>query len=110
MKPTEHYTYNDLTIGLPNLLLSVEMVIFSLAFLYVFRAHEYYATKGASVVPLGHGGYQGGFLGVKAIITAFSIIDILKGIISLLSMSAKDKASTRPSKARDTGSSTEVSV
>ncbi|TVY14449.1 Transmembrane protein, partial [Lachnellula arida] len=106
MKPTEHYTYNDLTIGLPNLLLSVEMVIFALAFLYVFRAHEYYANKGASVVPLGHGGYQGGFLGIKAIIKAFSIIDILKGIISL-PMSAQDNSSTRPSKAWDTGSSTE---
>ncbi|TVY40956.1 Transmembrane protein [Lachnellula occidentalis] len=106
MKPTDHYTYNDLTIGLPNLLLSVEMIVFALAFLYVFRAHEYYSNKVSSVVPLGHGGYQGGFLGIKAIIQAFSLIDIIKGIASI-PKSTKPKPSTRPIKAWDTGSSTE---
>jgi hypothetical protein len=59
------------------------MVIFALLFLYIYRTKEYYFKHGAAAVPLGHGGYQGGFLGIRAYGQALNIIDILGGIISV---------------------------
>jgi len=85
------------------------MVIFSLAFLYVFRTQDYYYKTGASAVPLGSGGYQGGFLGIKAIFQALNIIDIIRGIFSI-PMGGKKGASAPPNKAWSTGSRSEVSV
>ncbi|KAK0122057.1 hypothetical protein ONS95_010321 [Cadophora gregata] len=75
-----HYTFHDLSIGIPNLLLSLEMVVFSLLFLYIYRTGEYCLKKGAATVPLGHGGYHGGFLGVGAYVEALNISDVLRGI------------------------------
>jgi len=59
------------------------MVLFSLAFLYVYRTREYCFKRGATAVPLGHGGYFGGFLGTKAIFEALNIVDLVRGIISV---------------------------
>jgi hypothetical protein len=59
------------------------MVIFALLFLYIYRTKECYFKHGAAAVPLGHGGYQGGFLGIRAYGQALNIIDILGGIISV---------------------------
>ncbi|KAH7413086.1 organic solute transporter Ostalpha-domain-containing protein [Cadophora sp. MPI-SDFR-AT-0126] len=83
LKPTKHYTFHDLSVGIPNLLLSLEMVIFSVLFLYIYRTTEYCFKRGAAAVPLGHGGYQGGFLGLRAYREALNIIDILRGIASV---------------------------
>lgn len=82
LKPTTKLTFKDLSVGIPNLILSLEMVIFALLFLYIYRTKEYYFKHGAGAVPLGHGGYQGGFLGIRAYGQALNIIDILGGIIS----------------------------
>lgn len=59
------------------------MVIFSLLFLYIYRTREYIFKKGASAVPLGHGGYQGGLLGFRAYGQALNILDILQGVLSI---------------------------
>jgi hypothetical protein len=59
------------------------MVIFSLLFLYVYGTKEYYFKHGATAVPLGHGGYQGGFLGIRAYGEALNVVDILLGVISV---------------------------
>ncbi|KAG4439021.1 hypothetical protein IFR05_005485 [Cadophora sp. M221] len=83
LKPTKHYTFHDLSVGIPNLLLSLEMVIFSVLFLYIYRTREYCYKKGASAVPLGHGGYQGGLLEIKAYGQALNILDVLEGIASV---------------------------
>ncbi|PMD33849.1 DUF300-domain-containing protein [Hyaloscypha variabilis F] len=83
LKPTTKLTFKDLSIGIPNLILSLEMVIFSLLFLYVYRTKEYYFKHGATAVPLGHGGYQGGLLGIRAYGEALNIFDILLGVISV---------------------------
>jgi hypothetical protein len=76
LKPTTKLTFKDLSVGVPNLILS-------LAFLYIYRTKEYYFKHGAAAVPLGHGGYQGGFLGIRAYGQAMNILDILGGIISV---------------------------
>lgn len=78
-------TYKDLTIAIPNLIAAFEMVIFAGVFLYVFRTKEYNFKKGSSAVPLGHGGYHGGFLGLGAILQALNIMDLIKGIIGCVS-------------------------
>ncbi|KAG4421053.1 hypothetical protein IFR04_005816 [Cadophora malorum] len=83
LKPTKHYTFHDLSVGIPNLLLSLEMVIFSILFLYIYRTGEYCFKKGAAAVPLGHGGYQGGLLGLRAYGDALNITDVLRGIASV---------------------------
>ncbi|KAN0092106.1 DUF300 domain containing protein [Hyaloscypha variabilis] len=65
LKPTTKLTFKDLSIGIPNLIL------------------KYYFKHGATAVPLGHGGYQGGFLGIRAYGEALNIVDILLGVISV---------------------------
>jgi hypothetical protein len=96
LKPTTRTTFKDLSIGVPNLILSLEMVIFALAFLYVYRTQPYYFKHGATAVPLGHGGYSGGFLGIGAIIQALNIVDIVRGIIGVLAAltARKDSAAS----------------
>jgi hypothetical protein len=95
LKPTSKLTFKDLSVGIPNLLLSLEMVIFALAFLYTYRTKEYYYKHGASAVPLCHGGYQGGFLGIRAYGQALNIFDILGGIISI-PRALEDKKNSDP--------------
>jgi hypothetical protein len=91
LKPTSIMTYKDLTVVLPNLILSFEMVIFATVFLFVFRTREYNFKKGAASVPLGHGGYHGGFLGLRAIFSALNIIDIFQAIGNSVSSFAGQK-------------------
>lgn len=69
------------------------MVIFALLFQYIYRTKEYYFKHGAAAVPLGHGGYQGGFLGIRAYGQALNIVDILGGIVSVPRAFAARKAS-----------------
>ncbi|CZR53659.1 uncharacterized protein PAC_03539 [Phialocephala subalpina] len=81
LHPSSKLTYKDLTIAIPNLVVSFEMVFFSLIFLHVYRTSEYNFKKGATAVPLGHGGYSGGVMGLGAIGQALNISDIVRGII-----------------------------
>jgi hypothetical protein len=83
--PTNHITYNDLTVAVPGMLVCAEMVIFSLSFLYVYRVREYASKTVGDInaVPLGQGGYKGGFLGISALIQAINIVDLLRGIFSV---------------------------
>jgi hypothetical protein len=78
-------TYKDLTVAIPNLVVSAEMVLFTLAFLYIYRVREYEFKKGAAAVPLGHGGYCGGFLGLGAILQALNIADLIAAIVGCIS-------------------------
>jgi hypothetical protein len=85
INPTNYITYNDLTVAVPGMLVCAEMVIFSLGFLYVYRVSEY-ANKPVgeiNTVPLGQGGYNGGFLGINALFQAINIVDLLRGIFSV---------------------------
>jgi hypothetical protein len=59
------------------------MVLFSISFLYIYRTREYHFKRVGQAIPLGHGGYQGGFLGYKAILQALNIFDIVLGIIAV---------------------------
>jgi hypothetical protein len=91
LKPTSKLTYKDLTVAIPNLIVCLEMILFSLAFLKVFRVSEYHAKKGASAVPLGHGGYYGGFMGIGAIFDALNFSDVARAIIGALKGGLQDR-------------------
>ncbi|KAH8803266.1 organic solute transporter Ostalpha-domain-containing protein [Xylogone sp. PMI_703] len=80
LKPTSHYTYNDITIAVPNLLSTAEMVIFALTFLYVFRTSEYIIGKG-SAIPGKEARYMGGPLGYMAILQALDIRDVIYSMV-----------------------------
>ncbi|TGO36882.1 hypothetical protein BHYA_0112g00210 [Botrytis hyacinthi] len=65
LSPTNKLTTRDLTSGIPNLLISLEMVIFSILFLKFYAVGEY--AKRTET-------YQGGFMGIKAIAGAANFI------------------------------------
>jgi hypothetical protein len=94
-------TYEDLTVAIPNLIISVEMAIFTCAFLYVYRTREYCFKKGAAAVPLGHGGYSGGLLGLGAIVQALKITDLVTAIAGCIS--GRMSSDSVPTKAYGTG-------
>lgn len=60
-------SYVDVKIGIPNVLLCVEMAIFSILHIFAFPYKPYAKAKS-----------QGGFLGIKALIDAFSPMDFIK--------------------------------
>jgi len=84
------------------------MVLFTLAFLYVYRVREYEFKKGAAAVPLGHGGYSGGFLGLGAILQALNISDLIAGIVGCITGRADNSAG--PTKAYGTSQQAVSSV
>ncbi|KAF8861564.1 hypothetical protein BDZ45DRAFT_740340 [Acephala macrosclerotiorum] len=103
LHPSSKLTYKDLTIAIPNLIVSFEMVIFSLIFLHVYRTSEYNFKKGATAVPLGHGGYSGGFAGLGAIAQALNISDVVRGIIEAFTGRSSRGAGGLTTKAYGTG-------
>jgi hypothetical protein len=78
------------------------MALFSLLFLYIYRTQDYIASP-ISKVPLGHGGYRGGFLGFKAYGQALNISDIIMGILSVPTLFVNRRKIAR-------GQSSEVSL
>jgi hypothetical protein len=81
--------YPDLKVGIPSLLLCIEMAIFAVLHLFAFPYSPY--TKGAppAKFPIstpsinsgldGPGPNQGGFLGIKAFVDAMNPWDLVKG-------------------------------
>jgi len=92
VKPTKYIAYPDLKIGIPSLLLCIEMSLFALLHLFAFPYKPYTeAAKGSApsmypISPLSDqpifnelGPKQGGFLGIKAIVDAMNPWDLVKG-------------------------------
>ncbi|ATZ50942.1 hypothetical protein BCIN_06g04070 [Botrytis cinerea B05.10] len=74
LSPTNKVTTRDLTDGIPNLLISLEMVIFSIIFIKFYTVSEY--AKGSET-------YQGGFMGIKAIVEAANFIAFIWEMVRL---------------------------
>jgi hypothetical protein len=75
----------DVKIGIPSLLLCIEMAIFSVLHLWAFPWRVYDVRKSAHMVgdtvvnyPPGKSAYQGGFLGLRALWEAFNLWDMIK--------------------------------
>ncbi|KAJ9302767.1 hypothetical protein DTO271G3_141 [Paecilomyces variotii] len=84
LKPTRLVQSQDLKIGIPNLLICIEMAIFAVMHLWAFKWQPYRLDSlNASNDPEFYGGkarYHGGFMGIKALIDAFNPWDLMKAI------------------------------
>ncbi|TVY12827.1 Transmembrane protein, partial [Lachnellula arida] len=85
IKPSSALAYPDLKVGIPSLLICIEMAIFALLHQWAFPWQEY-AREGAgskytvSGEPFNtQGPKQGGFMGFKAIADAMNPWDMVKG-------------------------------
>lgn len=88
VRPTDKISYPDLKVGIPSLLLCIEMMIFAFLHLFAFPYRPY--SKGAPPAKfpistpsinsgmVGPGPNQGGFLGIKAFVDAMNPWDLVK--------------------------------
>ncbi|TGO28110.1 hypothetical protein BPAE_0032g00530 [Botrytis paeoniae] len=74
LSPTNKLTTRDLTDGIPNLLISLEMVIFSILFLKFYAVDEYAKRRET---------YQGGLMGIKAIASAANFVAFIGEMVRL---------------------------
>jgi hypothetical protein len=85
VKPTATVAYPDLKVGIPSLLLCIEMAIFAILHLFAFPYKPYTKSGQSSMDPGASdsiddiGPKQGGFLGVKALVDAMNPWDLVKG-------------------------------
>lgn len=90
VKPSSKIAYPDLKVGIPSLLLCIEMAIFSFLHLFAFpykpyskgiQPSKYPLSSGLSVISGSDaiGPKQGGFLGLKAFVDALNPWDLVKG-------------------------------
>ncbi|KAI1105829.1 DUF300-domain-containing protein [Jackrogersella minutella] len=82
--------YPDLKVGIPSLMLCVEMALFSILHLWAFPYSPYVENAKTSFYPVPdpsmgippreneHGPKMGGFMGIKAFIDALNIWDVIK--------------------------------
>jgi hypothetical protein len=85
---TAKIAYPDLKVGIPSLLLCIEMMIFSFLHLFAFPYTPYSKGAPATKYPIstpsigsgmeGPGPNQGGFLGIKAFVDAMNPWDLVK--------------------------------
>ncbi|KAH8667481.1 organic solute transporter Ostalpha-domain-containing protein [Tricladium varicosporioides] len=80
--------YPDLKVGIPSLLLCIEMAIFAILHLFAFPYRPYttgadhgkYPVNGSDQMSVNKlGSNQGGFMGIKALIDAMNPWDMVKG-------------------------------
>ncbi|KAE8442995.1 hypothetical protein EG329_002458 [Mollisiaceae sp. DMI_Dod_QoI] len=83
VKPTSKVAYPDLKVGIPSLLLCIEMAIFAVLHLFAFPWKPYQSPKNVEypMSPIKNeiGPKQGGFLGVMALMDAMNPWDLVKG-------------------------------
>jgi Organic solute transporter Ostalpha len=77
LHPTTHLTFDDLSRGLPSLLLSCEVALFSPFFLYAYTCSPYIVRRGTPANCTSPQGYYGGPSGVHAILSAINVVDIV---------------------------------
>ncbi|KAK4999946.1 hypothetical protein LTR66_001126 [Elasticomyces elasticus] len=86
LKPSPKIAYPDLKVGIPSMLLCVEMAIFSILHLFAFPWRQYDISRHYADPLAAHGSgysgetpkYRGGWLGIKALLDAFNPWDIIK--------------------------------
>ena len=82
LKPTEHLAYSDIQIGIPSVLLCIEMALFACLHIFAYPWKPYSLKHNAklSTMPTYNGEvskYSGGFLGWKAIMDSFNPWDVI---------------------------------
>jgi hypothetical protein len=74
LKPSAKIAYPDIKVGIPSVLLAIEMSIFAVMHIFAFSAKPYDIRDN----PDPAAAYEGGSMGWKAILEAFNIWDIVK--------------------------------
>lgn len=79
LSPTKVLAYPDLMVGVPNLLLCLEMMLFAILHIFAFPYHPYRPTV-VRIDPSGEevGKNLGGFMGIAAIFDALNPWDLVK--------------------------------
>lgn len=78
-QPTPHIAYPDISIGIPSMLLCLEMAIFAVMHVFAYSWKEYRLTSTHADDPNApKASYQGGALGLRALGQAFNPWDIIK--------------------------------
>jgi len=84
-QPTPQIAYQDIKVGIPNVLLCIEMAIFSVMHIFAFPIRPYnlkYSSSDGFGDTVGFGGeplvYKGGPLGLYALVDALNPWDIIK--------------------------------
>ncbi|KAG9663785.1 DUF300-domain-containing protein, partial [Aureobasidium melanogenum] len=87
LQPTKKISYPDIKVGIPSMLLCIEMAIFAVMHLFAFPWREYDLSKPSFADPLtvpgsGFSGnapkYHGGWMGIKAYADTFNPWDLVK--------------------------------
>jgi hypothetical protein len=98
LKSTSKLTFADLNIGIPTLIISLEMVPFSIFFHYAYSVRQYIAsgdTKSANESNLSNSysiqgqNYQGGFLGGKAWLATFNPTETWRAVVFAFKMASE---------------------
>jgi len=90
-------TYADLNLGLPTMIICLEMVPFSVFFHYAYSVRPYVFSRmpvSATDHPYDRPQdmtYQGGFLGVRAWIAMLNPSEIIKAIIFAITMASDSR-------------------
>jgi len=99
--PTAKFSYYDLTVGLPSALICLEMIFIAIFFHYAYTAGPYklFGERDFSRKTMGlslslYKTYQGGPLGIKAILMAMNPVDIIRGILIGLSNGISQSAAS----------------
>lgn len=83
VSPTAKVAYPDLKVGIPSLLLCIEMAMFAVLHLFAFPWKPYQTSKNLDypMSPTKNelGPKQGGFLGIMALVDAMNPWDLVKG-------------------------------
>ena len=94
----DHLSFLDFTVGLQSLILCTEMVVISILFQFAYPVGPY-LSKHQAASPAGtreiNIDYLGGFLGIKAILGAANISDLLKRISVAPAKLARGRAMKR---------------
>ena len=88
VKPSKKFDFPDIKVGIPSMLLCIEMAIFSIFHLWAFpwkvydvrRSPIVAAESAAGFLPDPKTAYQGGKFGQKALMDAFNPWDLIKAV------------------------------
>merc|ERR1711939_1228253 len=110
LKETSHLTYADVNFGIQTMLVSIQMVPFSIFFHWAYDAAAYDLSK-ARPLPLSQmgggrdspneldaengGGYYGGTLGLRALLTILNPMEIVRAIVFGFSMRSESRRMNR---------------
>jgi hypothetical protein len=77
----KYLTFNDLSNGIPSLILSCEVALLAPFFLIAYSCKRYTLGKASSESAPTLGNYEGGPLGIKAMFAAINIVDIVVAMV-----------------------------